>query len=118
MHSNIGRLKDFWSAISPWESKNAPAPVLPILVEKSEEQRKEILTRYLASEVARGGRVKMHTDFDAVLEFGRRPNHILHFLLCFPTVGFWIIVWVLLAMTMKITTSKYQVNSYGQLIIQ
>jgi len=117
MNSWLVTLQNFWTKISPWESKDALKPAPPVLTEKSDVQRKEILTRYLAADVARGGRVQMHTDFDAVLEFGRRPNHILHFLLCIPTLGFWIFIWVLLAITMKISTAKYHVDKFGQIEI-
>ena len=111
------RVIAIWESISPWEKKDAQPYTPPVLTERTEEQRRELLTRYVAGEVARGGRVQLHTNFDAVLEFGRRPNHILHFLLCIPTLGFWIFMWILLAMTMKISTRKYYVDEYGQIVV-
>ena len=47
--------------------------------------------------VAQGWRVESEAVNHAVLVGGRRPNHILHLLLCIPTVGVWLPVWAFIA---------------------
>ena len=49
--------------------------------------------------IRKGWRVESETDHDFVLVRGSRVNHILHLLLCIPTVGLWLIVWILLVIT-------------------
>jgi hypothetical protein len=34
------------------------------------------------------------------LHVTQKPNHVLHFLLCIPTFGVWLIVWILVAASM------------------
>jgi hypothetical protein len=80
---------------------------------RSEEERKVILTRHVAQQVANGGRVELHADFDAVIAFGKSPNHILHLLLSIITAGIWLVVWLLLAVTGGISRRKYHVDDYG-----
>lgn len=36
----------------------------------------------------------------------KKTNHILHFLLCFPTAGFWIIVWILVILANSFESSN------------
>jgi hypothetical protein len=82
-------------------------------VKRSLEERKKLLERFAITEVARGWRLISQSDEIVVLEYGKRPNHILHFLLCIPTLGFWIIVWLLLSFSMNIKRKTYAINEYG-----
>jgi hypothetical protein len=50
-----------------------------------------------------------------VLAYGKKPNHVLHFLLCFPTFGLWLIVWIIMGMSMTIKRRTFQVNEFGQI---
>jgi hypothetical protein len=43
-----------------------------------------------------GWRVEAQTDQTTVMVRGRRPEHILHFVLTMLTFGFWAIVWIFL----------------------
>jgi len=87
---------------------NAPAMTL-----RTDEQRRALLTRFIAQEVARGGRVELHTDFDAVVAYGKKPNHILHLLLSLLTLGTWLIIWLILAISMNISRVNFHVDEYG-----
>ena len=49
--------------------------------------------------IRKGWRVESETDHEVLLVRGRRVNHILHLLLCIPTVGLWAIIWILLVIT-------------------
>ena len=102
-------LKKLWVGRSNLESLDNP----PAMTERTDEQRKEIMTRYVTKEVARGGRVELHSDFDTVLSFGKRPNHILHLLLSLITGGIWLIVWVLIVVGGGVSRTSYHVDRYG-----
>jgi len=80
---------------------------------KTPDQRKEILRNFVVGKVANGYRVELQDDFSAVLISGKGPNHILHLLLSIITFGFWILIWVLLAITSKEQRSLYKINDYG-----
>ena len=80
---------------------------------RTNEERATILTQHVTSQVAKGGRVELHTDFDAVLTFGSRPNHILHLLLSIITFGLWLIIWILITVSGGITRRAYHVDQYG-----
>jgi len=82
-------------------------------VKRSLEERKKLLERFAITEVARGWRLISQSDEIVVLEYGKRPNHILHFLLCIPTLGFWTIIWLLLSFSMNIKRKTYTINEYG-----
>lgn len=44
-----------------------------------------------------GWRVESRTESQAVVVKGRRPNHLLHLVLSLITLGFWIPVWICVA---------------------
>ena len=64
---------------------------------KSSDARKEALAFILERATARGARIENQSDFQAILVEGRPVNHILHLLLSIFTLGFWLIVWIALA---------------------
>ena len=53
----------------------------------------------LREEIAAGWRVESQTETEAVLVKGSNTNHILHLLLAVFTVGLWIPVWIIVALT-------------------
>ena len=59
----------------------------------------ETLNAIVAKEVRKGWRVESQNDLQVVLVKGQRPNHVLHVILSVLTVGLWIPVSVLVAMT-------------------
>lgn len=81
----------------------------------SVEEKKQLLEKFTIKEVAQGWRLNAQTENSVVLEYGKKPNHILHFLLCIPTFGFWIIVWIILAMSMTIKRKTWVINEYGEI---
>jgi hypothetical protein len=58
---------------------------------------KEPLSRQIGRLVIDGWRVESQTDQTTVMVRGRRPEHMLHFVLTMLTFGFWAIVWIFLA---------------------
>ena len=109
-------LIDFWAdreaAKARWENQTVNASDL---VKKSSEERKQALEAFTIGKVSQGWRIEGQTEYAVVLAFGKKPNHILHFLLCIPTFGFWLIVWIILGMTMTIQHRTFQVNDFGQI---
>ena len=83
---------------------------------KSPEQRKELLEAFTIKQVSQGWRLNAQTENTVVLEYGKKPNHILHFLLCIPTFGFWLIVWIILAASMNIKRRTWFINEYGVIL--
>lgn len=89
------------------------------LVAKSAEERKAILAQQIAMSVGAGARVESQSDFMAVLVRGKKVNHLLHFLLGFPTIGvWWLTVWPFLALTGGEKRSMVQVDPYGNVLNQ
>lgn len=72
-----------------------PAPVPP----PRQINRGEAFDQQLASHLSKGWAIESRTDYTAVLVKGKRVNHILHLLLSLVTVGFWIPVWIFVAVT-------------------
>ena len=57
------------------------------------------LKENIATETANGWRVESILDGQAVLVKGSKPNHILHLILFLVTAGFWLPVWIFIAVT-------------------
>jgi hypothetical protein len=85
------------------------------VVKKTSEERKQSLEAFIISRVSQGWRLEGQTEYAVVLAYGKKPNHILHFLLCFPTFGLWLIVWIIMGMSMTIKRRTFQVNEFGQI---
>ena len=83
---------------------------------KTPDERKELLGRQLATSTSRGLRVESQGDYQAVLVKGAPVNHILHLLLCIPTLGIWLIVWAGLAIFGGEKRSIVQVDEYGNVV--
>ena len=80
---------------------------------KTPEERKALLALEVSRAVARGARVESQSDYQAVVVYGRRVNHLLHAILSILMLGFWLIVWVLLAVTGGEKRQLIEVDGYG-----
>jgi hypothetical protein len=80
---------------------------------RTSEQRKQILKDFVINQVTFGSRVVLQEDFDAVLVYGKNPNHILHLLLSIITLGLWIFVWILLYFTSREKRYSLHIDEYG-----
>lgn len=78
------------------------------------ERRRDLLSQQVQREVAAGGRVESRGDYDAVIVRGQRVNHVLHLILSVLTLGLWLIVWVLLAITGGEKRSVITVDEFGR----
>jgi len=68
----------------------------------SDEELEAELDRQIASAISKGWRLESRSRYTAVVVYGHRPNHVLHLLLSVFTLGLWIPVWILLAITNRV----------------
>ena len=109
-------LIDFWADREAAKGQlDNQAVVAGDVVKKTSEARKQSLEAFIIRQVSQGWRLEGQTEYAVVLAIGKKPNHILHFLLCIPTFGFWLIVWIILGISMTIKRRTYQVDDYGQI---
>ena len=86
--------------------------------QKTLEERKALLAQRVAAAVGLGARIESQSETMAVLVTGKPVNHILHFLLGFPTFGFWWLVWIFLAITGGEKRRVVTVDDYGNILEQ
>ena len=103
----FGRIKGELSLRS-----HANAPELSTTL-RSTEERKAILQQKIIQHVGIGYKVETQTDFQVVLSHGGRVNHIMHFILSILTAGFWLIIWLLLAMFSRRKLMTLSVDEFG-----
>ena len=85
---------------------------------KSAEERKELLARTVAGQVASGARIESQSDFQAVVVRGKPVNHVLHLILTLVTLSIWGIVWIALAIFGGEKRSMVTVDEYGNAAVQ
>lgn len=85
---------------------------------RSPEERKAALAQHVAQAIARGARVESQSDYQAVVVYGKRVNHVLHAILSVLMVGLWLIVWALLVLTGGEKRNLIQVDDYGRVTTQ
>lgn len=95
-----------------------PIPTVTPPGAKTMEERKALLGQAIAQGVMGGGRVESQSDTMAVIVKGRRVNHLLHFFICFPTLGFWLIIWLFLIITGGEKRQMITVDDYGNVLSQ
>jgi hypothetical protein len=59
-------------------------------------------------------RIESQSDVQAVIVFGRKPNHLLHFLIGVFTLGAWWIVWLILSIAQTETKRMITVDEAGR----
>ena len=84
---------------------------------KTSEEKRRVLASAVQNAVVGGWRVESQTEEQAIMVRGKRPNHILHLLLCLPTVGLWAIVWIALIVTGGEKRQIISVDDYGNTLI-
>ena len=85
---------------------------------RSTEERKELLARTVAGQVASGARVESQSDFQAVLVRGKPVNHVLHLILTLVTLFLWAVIWIALAIFGGEKRSLVTVDEYGNVAVQ
>lgn len=85
--------------------------IQPVIV--TPERRRERLSQTVQSEVVAGWRVQSQGEFEVVLVKGKRPNHVLHLILTLVTFGLWLIIWIILAISMRESRNIISVDEFG-----
>lgn len=93
------------------QPRPVPEQTQPTVV--TSERRREQLSRAVQSQVVAGWQVQSQGEFEVVLVKGRRPNHVLHLILTLVTFGFWVIVWIILALSVHQYRSIISVDEFG-----
>lgn len=83
------------NARGPANGNEVPMTETPYSDEQAE------LSRQIAKLTYQGWRVESQTDRQVVMVRGHRPNHVLHLILSIVTFGLWLIVWLIVALTVK-----------------
>lgn len=85
----------------------------------TDEQRREVLTKAVVAKLAQPGRwrVEMQADDYAVLVWGRRPNHLLHFVI-FLIVGAWLLPWMLITLVSHERRYLMEVDDTGEVSLR
>lgn len=79
---------------------------------------REKIAKAVHSEVVAGGRVESHSDYNAVVVHGKKPNHVLHLILTIFTCFIWSPVWIILALVQKERRVMLSLDPYGNLVRQ
>lgn len=104
-------------AVQP-AAATGPATQATPVVRKSTDERKQLLAQTVQNQIAAGARVESQSDFQAVLVRGHRVNHLLHFLIGFPTLGLWWLAWIGIAIMGGEKRSTAQVDEFGNVNVQ
>lgn len=87
------------------------------LVKKSPDERRAALAQRIQYVVnVDGARVESQTDYQAVVVTGKKVNHVLHLILTLVTLGFWVFVWIGLAIFSGEKRRVITVDEYGQVL--
>ena len=81
------------------------------------DQRKELLAQHISFQIAQGGRVESQSDFQAVIVYGHRVNHVLHLVITLFTCLLWGLVWLVLGITHGERREMVQVDRWGNLSV-
>ena len=99
-------------------TQQSPPP--PTSEEKTPDERKQILAQTIANTLAQPGRwrVESQSDYNAIVVKGSQPNHILHLILSFLTLGVWLIVWLIIWLVQKERKYMLTIDAYGNTTTQ
>jgi hypothetical protein len=79
----------------------------------TDPERKQVLADTVADGVKHGWGVEAQSDYQAVMVKGKRPNHLLHLILTIVTLGFWAVIWILVALSGGEKRKVVQVDESG-----
>jgi hypothetical protein len=79
----------------------------------SDAERDKLLDRVLVKKAQGGGTVQMRGGNQVVLEYKAKPNHLLHLILSILTLGLWLVVWLIVAITSRDKHETIAVDEYG-----
>lgn len=83
------------------------------LVKISPEKRTELLDGALIYFAKGGWRVESRSEFQATLAKGKPTTHVLHLLLTILTLGWWLIMWLVLGIGGGVKRKVITITEYG-----
>lgn len=93
---------------------SAPPPTLT----KPPEERRALLAQNVMTLVAQGYRVESQSDYMAVMVYGKRVNHLLHFFIGIFTLGIWWAAWLIMAIFGGEKRKMVSVDDFGNVRVQ
>ncbi len=85
---------------------------------RPDAERKKLLADALQTQVVQGGRIESHSEFSAVVVFGKDVNHVLHVLIAIFTCGLWLIPWLVMGVVGGEKRVLVSVDDYGNVLNQ
>lgn len=66
-------------------------------MDTTHSERVEAMDSHVLALMRQGYRIESRSEYSTVLVKGRRPNHLLHLILTIVTFGWWLFVWLWVA---------------------
>lgn len=76
--------------------------------------RRATLDAAVVDRVSKGATLTHRQDFEAVLRYHARVNHVVHAILSLLTVGVWLLVWLPIAFYTRPYLTILSVDEYGE----
>ena len=111
--------KQIFSALNNARQASSTNEALPLsTTTRTNEERKDLLARFVIQQASKGWKLVAQTDFQAVMSFKTRTAHLLHFLLSALTFGIWIFFWIFITLARnKGYQETYTVDTFGNIHI-
>jgi hypothetical protein len=111
--------KQIFSALNKARQAYSTNEALPLsTTTRTNEDRKDLLARFVIQQASKGWKLVAQTDFQAVMSFKTRTAHLLHFLLSALTFGIWIFFWIIITLARnKGYQETYSVDTFGNIHI-
>lgn len=77
------------------------------------EDRTDRLDDAVNAWVRQGARVESKSAFDAVIQTGSEPNHVVHMLAVIFTCGLWLPIWIMAAGSTTVQRIRLHVDEQG-----
>lgn len=82
----------------------------------SDQDRRALLDDALMSRVAAGAVIEHRQDFEAVVRYDKRVNHVVHGILSLITLGAWLVVWLIVAFYARPARFALRVDTFGRVV--
>lgn len=84
----------------------------------SESEKANKLAQAIANEVTRGWRVESQSQVQGVLVKGKPVNHLLQIFISVVTLGFWLLVYIPIAIINRRQTKIIRIDDFGNTLLE
>lgn len=84
----------------------------------SESEKANKLAQAIANEVTRGWRVESQSQVQGVLVKGKPVNHLLQIFISVVTLGFWLLVYIPIAIINRRQTKIIRIDDFGNTLFE